>query len=197
MLEQLSASFLIDACHFFANRRPWWKWSSLTTLVLTSLLLEPNRAQREIIRLLYGAACTAMNMPRLELMEIWNGRPGVAAVFRYQTSRYNAGSEWTNRPTVMTWRATWGFVLQPSLIRAWERVTYALHGNVILINREGINRLLIRTHAEAIHCLQISRLVMRPVSLRQIRDSHLAERRAERMAEAAAAPPVNATASTT
>ncbi|KAK1252913.1 hypothetical protein MKX08_004100 [Trichoderma sp. CBMAI-0020] len=173
-LEQISASFIIDAKQFFEARGRDWKWASLTTLILTSRLLEPLGNQPNITTMFLRAARTALRMPKLELMEIWNGRRGVAAVFRYQTSRYKANSEAKQRPTMMTWRGTWMFRLEVPLIQAWEYVTYKLHGNVFLIKRELLSGRLIESHADAIHRLELAQSVIRPVSQRQIRAEHMA-----------------------
>ncbi|UKZ60163.1 uncharacterized protein TrAtP1_001447 [Trichoderma atroviride] len=124
--------------------------------------------------MLVRAARAALSMPKLELMEIWNGQRGVAAVFRYQTSRYKASSAGKQRPTVMTWRGTWMFKLEVPLIQAWEHVTYKLHGNVLLVKREPLSGRLIQSHADAIHRLELAELVIRPVSQRQIRAEHMA-----------------------
>lgn len=69
----------------------------------------------------------------------------------------------------MTWRGTWKFKLEVHLIQAWELVTYKLHGNVFLVNREPLSGILIESHADAIHRLELAKLVIRPVSHRQIR----------------------------
>lgn len=55
------------------------------------------------------------------------------------------------------------------MIQAWELVTYKLHGNVFLVNREPLSGRLIESHADAIHRLELAKLVIRPVSHRQIR----------------------------
>lgn len=78
-----SASFIIDASHFFQARQPSWKWHSLTTLILTLELLVPYETSGEANDMLFDAAAAAREMPNLELVEIWNGRAGLAGLFRY------------------------------------------------------------------------------------------------------------------
>lgn len=174
MLEQLSASFIIDASQFLRTIRRGWKWWCLTTLVLTSQLLDPRRRSKDVNNMLSAAAGAAMKMPKLELMEIWNGRAGMAAVFRYRTSRYMyEEDECKRRPSVMTWRATWNFVLTVPVIRAFENVTHKRHGNSFIIDKESVDASLIKSHADAIHHLELAELVIRPVSLRQIRTEHM------------------------
>ncbi|KAL6825838.1 hypothetical protein J3E69DRAFT_355763 [Trichoderma sp. SZMC 28015] len=82
-LEHLAASFIVDASHFF-NIEPSWEWPNLTSLVLTSKLLAPDKSPIEIGAMLQAAAAVATKMPKLKTMEIWNGRKSVAALFKYQ-----------------------------------------------------------------------------------------------------------------
>lgn len=81
--EHLSAPFIVDARHFFQAIHPTWVWSKLLSLVLTSRLLVPDEGHAEINGILQAAAAAAMKMPRLNAMEPWNGRKGLACVFRY------------------------------------------------------------------------------------------------------------------
>lgn len=111
-------------------------------------------------------------MPKLELMEIWNGWEGVAAVFRYQTSRYKASSEGKPQPAVMTWRGTWSYRLSKTLIDDWEHVTHKHRGSALLVNRESLSGRLIKSHADAIRHLGLAGSVARPISQRQIRAEH-------------------------
>ncbi|KAJ4149230.1 hypothetical protein NW754_000670 [Fusarium falciforme] len=79
-LENISISFLIDANDFF---QPFWTsrtectttWENLKTLVLTSQILKSSSRSR-VNGLLCAAANTAMKMPKLQLLEFWNGDEG-------------------------------------------------------------------------------------------------------------------------
>jgi hypothetical protein len=82
-LEHLSASFIVDASHFFDARELSWKWPNLTWLALTSRLLVPQERPTELDDMLRAAAAAAMKMPNLETMEIWNGEKGLAMLFKY------------------------------------------------------------------------------------------------------------------
>ncbi|KAH6854567.1 hypothetical protein B0I37DRAFT_422169 [Chaetomium sp. MPI-CAGE-AT-0009] len=113
-LEHLAASFIVDARYFF-EIEPSWAWPNLTSLALTSTLLVPGEDSTEIEAVLRAAAAAAMKMPRLETMEIWNGRRGLAALFKYQALR-------DLRKAVITWRGTWELAIEPSTIRAWKAV---------------------------------------------------------------------------
>ncbi|PTB45626.1 uncharacterized protein TrAFT101_001061 [Trichoderma asperellum] len=50
-----------------------------------------------------------MKMPNLKAMEIWNGRQGLAALFKYQP-------EGDEQSAMVSLRGTWYFVLQPPVI---------------------------------------------------------------------------------
>ncbi|KAL8894158.1 MAG: hypothetical protein Q9207_008540, partial [Kuettlingeria erythrocarpa] len=76
--EQLSASFIADARWFFEARQPCWAWNQLTSLVLTSRLLNPYQSHAVVNDLLQAAAAAAMAMPMLTTMELWNGGKGIA-----------------------------------------------------------------------------------------------------------------------
>ncbi|KAI1398942.1 hypothetical protein F4819DRAFT_489112 [Hypoxylon fuscum] len=165
-LEHLSASFMVDASYFFhAQSEPSWKWPNLTSLILTSRLLTPNESPTEINKMLQVAAAAAMNMPKLEMMDIWNGREGLATLFRYQSVK-------DRRPAVITWRGTWEFALQPPVIRAWEAVALGHGGDGSTIVKELLDVDTIKSHGDAIHYLKLSGSVIRPVSLQQIRMEH-------------------------
>jgi hypothetical protein len=161
-LEHLSASFVVDASYFFHAREPSWKWPNLTSLALTSRLLAPDESPIEIDNMLRTAAATAMKMPNLETMEIWNGQVGLAMLFRYQ----QAGG---GRPAVITWRGTWEFALRSPVIQAWEAVAlkHCTHGSIIIV-KELLDAGAVKCHGGAIHHLKLLTPVIRPVSLRQI-----------------------------
>ncbi|KAH8903304.1 hypothetical protein BR93DRAFT_918646 [Coniochaeta sp. PMI_546] len=141
-LEHLAASFIVDASHFF-EIEPSWKWPKLTSLVLTSKLLTPDEDPAKIRAMLRGAAEAVMKMPRLKTLEIWNGRKGLAALFKYQAFRHV-------QQAVMLWKGTWNLTMDSSSIQAWEAAA-------------------IKSHGDAIHYLMLSGQVIRPISLQQIR----------------------------
>ncbi|KAF4814857.1 hypothetical protein CGCTS75_v013213 [Colletotrichum tropicale] len=165
-LEHLSASFMVDASHFFSSCEPSWKWSNLTSLALTSRLLAPDARTTQIGVMLRAAAKVALRMPKLRVMEIWSGREGLAALFQYKSMGHG------QRP-VITWRATWDYALQPSVIQAWKAVGIENqrehHWNDCVVVKELLNVGDVRCHGDAIHHLKLSSSVIRPVSLHQIR----------------------------
>lgn len=161
-LEHLAASFMIDAEHFFRSE-PFWEWPNLISLVLTSNLLIPGGNSVEILTLLKTAAATAMRMPRLETLEIWNGRKGLAALFKYQAFC-------DTRKAKITWRATWNLTMEPSLIKAWEAVVRYQHDDSwrLELVQEWLDEAAIMSHGDAIERLVLSGQVIRPISLQQI-----------------------------
>ncbi|BCS18667.1 uncharacterized protein APUU_11495S [Aspergillus puulaauensis] len=170
-LEHLSASFIVDASYFFDAREHSWRWPNLTSLALTSRLLAPDESPAEVDNMLQSAAAAAMKMSRLETIEIWNGREGLAMLFRYQLAR-------GGRPAVITCRGTWEFALREPVVQAWEGVALNNHGQGCVIVKELLdNGVVIESHGDAIHH---SSLVIRPVSLQQTRMEHRIRKRVNR-----------------
>jgi hypothetical protein len=166
-LEHLSASFIVDASHFFDPRELSWKWPNLTWLALTSRLLVPQERPTELDDMLRAAAAAAMKMPNLETMEIWNGEKGLAMLFRYQRAE-------RGQPAVITWRGTWELTLRPLVIQAWDSVALRHRGQGHVIVKELLDAgACVKSHGDAIRHLKLSRPVIRPVSLRQIQMEHI------------------------
>lgn len=160
-LEHLAASFIVDASHFF-EMEPSWEWPNLTSLVITSKLLTPDENSIEIGAMLQAAAAAAIKMPRLVTMEIWNGRKGLAALFKYQALR-------DIQQAIITWRGTWKLTMEPAVIQAWEAVVHQYDGWRLNLVQERLDEAAIKSHGDAIHYLMLSSQVIRPISLQQIR----------------------------
>ncbi|ODA78164.1 hypothetical protein RJ55_06769 [Drechmeria coniospora] len=166
-LEHVSASFLVDASHFFHARELSWKWPNLTWLALTSRLLAPGECSMELDDMLQAAAAAAMKMPNLEVMEIWNGGKGLAMLFRYRRPERGL-------PAVITWRGTWKLTLRRPVIEAWDSVARRHGGQGHSIAEELLDAgASVKSHGDAICRLKLSRPVIRPVSLRQIQIEHM------------------------
>ena len=159
-LKHLAASFIVDARHFF-EIEPSWEWPNLTSLVLTSKLLRPDESSIEIGAMLQSAAAAAIKMPQLQIMEIWNGRKGLAALFKYETFRD------TQQATII-WRGTWQLAIESSTIQAWEDVVHQHEGWGFNLVQELLDEAAIKSHGDAIHDLMLSSEVIRPISLQQI-----------------------------
>lgn len=159
-IKHLSASFIVDARDFFLTDGTW---PNLTTLALTSRLLAPDAKQDGIDGMLKAAAAAAERMPSLETMEIWNGREGVAGLFRYRSSR-------RGRTAGITWRGTWDLYLDRDVIHAWADVAnMERRAGLVVVKEKVMDAGKIRFHGDAIHHLGLEAQVIRPVSLYQMR----------------------------
>lgn len=158
---------MVDAGYFFeeAVRRTSWRWQNLTSLALTSRLLDPDVSTAVIDGMLLDAATAALNMPKLETMEIWNGRRGLAILFRYETAR-------NEQSALITLRGTFQLALRPTVARAWDEVALRHGHGRIVVRSSWINADMIRSHGDALCHLGLSAQVIRPVSLRQILKEH-------------------------
>ncbi|KAI9170778.1 hypothetical protein HJFPF1_00250 [Paramyrothecium foliicola] len=162
-LESFSGSFMIDASHFFNYKRiePLPRWPNLTTLVLTSNLLAPDKPDLSTMTMLKEAGLAALNMPRLKTMEIWNGREQLAGHFKFELVK--------SQPSTITWKSTWELTLPSFVTQAWEDVVNrrSSYGLTVLYHKlEGGS---IMSHGDAMSILELPELVVRPVSLEQIR----------------------------
>ncbi|CAH0044277.1 unnamed protein product, partial [Clonostachys solani] len=163
--EHLSASFMVDASDFFGAEeyQSSQRWPNLKSLVLTSQLLAPDKSHTSIMNMLQEAALRSACMPQLESMEIWNGRAGLAALFRY---------DGRTKPSILEWRSTWDINLGLSVIQAWEAVSMERSGHGVELVYGRLESENILSHADAILALDLPELVIRPVSLHQIRREH-------------------------
>lgn len=69
--------------------------------------------------MLKAAGDTALAMPMLQDLEIWNGGPGHAAIFEYHGQRGEA---------YIAWHSTWDLAIDSHAVKAWESVAYKNHG---------------------------------------------------------------------
>ncbi|KKP04864.1 hypothetical protein THAR02_03042 [Trichoderma harzianum] len=117
--ESLSASFLVEANDFFRAYKREWTWKALRSLTLTSMYLDSKRSSEEINGMLKAAGDTALAMPMLQDLEIWNGGLGHAAIFEYHGQRGEA---------YIAWHSTWDLAIDSHAVKAWESVAYKNHG---------------------------------------------------------------------
>ncbi|KFY91384.1 hypothetical protein V500_04688 [Pseudogymnoascus sp. VKM F-4518 (FW-2643)] len=86
-LEEISVSYMVNAEDFFPAspttryRDPWptGPWERLQSLALTSQLLRPTTSHQETNALLFRAGVSALQMPKLRTLALWNGTRGMAA----------------------------------------------------------------------------------------------------------------------
>ncbi|KAL7895681.1 hypothetical protein HDV63DRAFT_400986 [Trichoderma sp. SZMC 28014] len=161
--EALSGSFMVDACDFFSKHdQSSQEWPNLTSLVLTSQLLTPQQSRVDIMDMLERAGLAATRMPKLKIMQVWNGRKGLAALFKYELLK-------EHRAAIITWKGTWDLILQPSVVETWGAVTNRRGGFELGVVYEKLDDATIRSHGDAIVELKVSERVVRPISLQQIR----------------------------
>ena len=159
-LEQLSVSYIVNAEDFFAACLPTWAWPRLASLALTSQLLYHDPGRQVLIDdLLYAAGITALRMPSLRTMAIWNGREGNACAFIYHTDQNYAH---------ITWRSTWEMHLNPRVVEVWERVAAESRSCPLRVTTQH-GQGPISSHGDAIHRLALPCPVVEPESLWQIR----------------------------
>ncbi|PTB67876.1 hypothetical protein BBK36DRAFT_1194095 [Trichoderma citrinoviride] len=167
--ESLSASFVVDADAFFAwdEGQPPNRWPNLRHLFLTSQLLAPDQDEARITSMLRAAARAAVYMPKLETLQIWNGRRHLAALFKYE-----AATEQGQASTI-TWRGTWEFLLPAPVIQAWQSLASEPSPLGLRVIYESIGGDEVRCHGDAMLLLELPELVIRRVSLRQILNEQL------------------------
>lgn len=160
-LEQLAASYMTDAKDFFHHCRKSWVWNHLRSLALTSSLLCSTSPRQGASSLLYSAARSALNMPKLRTMVLWYGKKGEACAFIYENDAQTAS---------ITWRSTWYMDLNhyPRVIAAWNDVGFKAIQRDVQVRLE-LMRDVIESHGDAIHYLRLPCTVIDPVSLWQIR----------------------------
>ncbi|KAL8860317.1 MAG: hypothetical protein Q9178_003288 [Gyalolechia marmorata] len=161
-LEHLAASFISDASHFFDACQKWSIWPRLESLALTSNALKSQQQSSYINDLLETTAVVAMKMPRLKLMELWNGRAGFAGVFQYQIVESDCTAK-------ITWRSTCDLSLEPRTLKAWQAVASERVGCKLQVFTEILDaNVVITSHGDAIRHLMLLTTVVHPVSLWQI-----------------------------
>jgi hypothetical protein len=161
-LEQLSASYMVDAEHFMRACLPDWHWPRLESLALTSRLLCETGSRQTMEDLLYEAGVATLRMPKLRNLALWNGGVGNACAFIYHVDRYYAD---------VTWRGTWNLDLSPRVVDVWERVASELHSLPLRVTKQQVGD-VIKSHGDAIHHLALRCQVVLPASLWQIRREH-------------------------
>lgn len=156
---------MADAGYFFEARQDLWTWDNLTSLALTTRVLTNDANISDINNLLQDAAIAALNMPKLNRMELWNGRRGVAMLFRYQRAQ-------DGQLAIITVRGTSELALGIAATQAWDLVAHRhCHGKVV-VKTSLIDPNMIRCHGDAIRQLGLTTKVARPISLRQIFREH-------------------------
>ena len=163
----MSAAFLVDAKDFFITFWPTKlqtsnvvPWKNLQTLALTSRLLHPEISRNKIKKLLIAAGRTAAFMPRLKVMEIWNGGKGHACVFRYSND--------PGTPQII-WASNWGIDVQldDDVVSCWSALPNGQHLEstlITIVNRLPRRQKQIKTYAATIRYLRLRSHVLHLIS---------------------------------
>ncbi|KAH6838652.1 hypothetical protein B0I37DRAFT_242410 [Chaetomium sp. MPI-CAGE-AT-0009] len=158
-LEQLSVSYIVNAEDFFGACLPSWTWPRLESLALTSQLLYHGwRRRKGIDALLYRTSMTALRMPRLRSLVIWDGREGNACALIYHTDQNYA---------YLTWRGTWEMDISPRVVEVWERVASESRSCPLRVTKQELQG-VIGSHGDAIYRLALPCQVVDLESLCQI-----------------------------
>lgn len=138
-LEHLSISHMVDAREFFrpfssANEEATSslrEWPNLKTLSLTSDVFKTG-TEEEITSFLCTAARAARKMPRLQMLELWNGEAEMACVFSYRVE---------DTVVEITWCGTDIEALDYEVIKEWNAVS-------VYLDREDTRELVVRVKKE-------------------------------------------------
>lgn len=155
-LEHLSVAFMIEADHFLATCQQIDNvWDRLESLALTSDTLSDGGGLAKISKLLRLAARTALSMPKLRSLVLWNGTVGEACKFSYD-----------RKSASITWEGTWDVTLGDAVIADWESVVQEHRDRrESLVVRKKMISAPVDSHVHAIELLQLPARVIDPISL--------------------------------
>ncbi|KAH6706408.1 hypothetical protein BKA61DRAFT_679588 [Leptodontidium sp. MPI-SDFR-AT-0119] len=80
--------------YYFRTQGEFNPWENLKAIALTSSSLVPNGRYFMKDYFLQAAGRAAASMPKLEIMELWNGGKGLSCVFRYISNAEGHGISW-------------------------------------------------------------------------------------------------------
>ncbi|KAL4952440.1 hypothetical protein BDW69DRAFT_167690 [Aspergillus filifer] len=105
--------------------------------------------------MLQAAVAATIDMPNLKILKIWNGREGLAMLFRYRVIGGRAE---------LNTKGTWQFALRPSVVQAWEEVARKHHefGSLLTVEELLDPGVLVNSHGDAIHHLKLLNPVVGP-----------------------------------
>ncbi|KAK4122380.1 hypothetical protein N657DRAFT_664952 [Parathielavia appendiculata] len=119
------------------------------SLALTSQLLQRTASFQKIDALLYEAGSTALQMPGLRSMVLWNGGEGNACEFIYRTDSAHAS---------VNWRSMWDMELSPRVVEIWQHVAFESCSLALRVGKHRLRGVI------GLPCQ-----IVTPASLRQIR----------------------------
>ncbi|RFU79241.1 oxoglutarate iron-dependent oxygenase [Trichoderma arundinaceum] len=138
------------------------QWPNLKTLALTSGFLSPDAMGKSVNDLFEAAAGAALEMPQLQIMELWNDRFDFGCIFQYQRMGTN------NHPTA-TLSSTWRIVLEQRVSDAWKGVAQKHSNRSIMTMVQTLEMDISYKLHPAIGHLELREKVANPISLRALR----------------------------
>ncbi|KAK3330068.1 hypothetical protein B0H66DRAFT_597621 [Apodospora peruviana] len=121
---------------------PYPNWDHLEALTLTSRLLNPSQEDKAISGIFLKAGQLAKRMPKLRILEIWNGtnrsytaglapavaelaaREGHGFIFRYRCPRRSVTA---TLPSLLEFKSLWHFTPSKAVRAVWKEVAAAQH----------------------------------------------------------------------
>jgi hypothetical protein len=164
-LESLAISFVADAQDFFLPlsllRDPaLTNFPLLRFIALTSNQLSLSKGEVAVNYLLCTAGTGALRMPMLQVMELWNGRQGEAAIFRYER-------EPSDTVATLAWISSWDFFPDAEVVAQWEEVALSHGCRGLLVESERISAPPVCPGSMLKH-LHLRRQILHPLSLYQV-----------------------------
>ncbi|KAI0907143.1 hypothetical protein F4823DRAFT_630598 [Ustulina deusta] len=164
-LESLAISFIADAQYFFmslsSTKSPaLHTFPRLRFIALTSNQLSLKTGTSLVNNLLSTAGTAALRMPMLQIMELWNGRQGEAAIFRYE-----------REPSIaigtLVWISSWNFFPDVEVVAQWKEVALNHGCRRFLVESDRVSAPPVCPGSILKH-LRLQRQILHPISLYQI-----------------------------
>lgn len=137
-------------------------WPNLKTLALTFNMRRPGRLK--ISYLLRAAAGAAIRMPKLQTMELWGFRLGLAYIFLYRRAGANGHPSIVVRTTCTDYLG-----IKPWALEAWEEVADKHTGDKLQSEVQILQADHFKTRDSIVEHLELRHLVLHQVSLCQLK----------------------------
>ena len=145
-------------------------WPLMTELMLESEFVNLEQPAQAFTDLFLAAGRAALNMPRLEVLEIWFCRrdtdPCDTAIFRYQRSRKRPDGKLVDSVLTVTSSSPHPIFLHQRVIREWRVVAQRHAGRQLLVETGQLQEL--DEYCSTLDHLELRSLMLHPVSLLQI-----------------------------
>jgi hypothetical protein len=135
------------------------QWPNLESLALTSLLFKEETQSETINNLLQAAAGAAMEMPKLQTMEIFNTDRSHMFTFCYDRN--------VEGMPKITLCSTCDYIPGPEVLNRWDLVGHKHTGHATTIARKTPKRFFYKYHGAVVSILKLQNLILHPVSLCQ------------------------------